>query len=88
MQPPQNSILFDQWEQCNNMIISWILNSLDPDITQSVIYSKTAKSLGDELNHRYGQSNGARMYEVQKDLSYVSQGSYDVGGYFNNVKRL
>ncbi|XP_070008498.1 uncharacterized protein [Nicotiana sylvestris] len=28
------------------------------------------------------------MYEVQKDLSSVSQGSYDVGGYFNKVKRL
>ncbi|XP_019225858.1 PREDICTED: uncharacterized protein LOC109207407 [Nicotiana attenuata] len=88
VRPPVESPLFDQWEQCNHMVISWILNSLDPDISQSVIYSKTAKGLWDELNQRYGQSNGARMYEVQKDFSSVSQGSSDVSGYFNKVKRL
>ncbi|XP_075092137.1 uncharacterized protein LOC142172426 [Nicotiana tabacum] len=70
------------------MVISWILNSLDSDISQSVIYSKTAKGLWDELNQYYGQSNGARMYEVQKDLSSVSQGYSDVSGCFNKVKRL
>ncbi|XP_019240790.1 PREDICTED: uncharacterized protein LOC109220774 [Nicotiana attenuata] len=32
--------------------------------------------------------NGAQMYEVQKDLSAVSQGSSDISGYFNKVKRL
>ncbi|XP_075074712.1 GDSL esterase/lipase EXL3-like [Nicotiana tabacum] len=64
VRPHIESPLFDQWEQCNHMVISWILNSLDPDISQSVIYSKTAKRLWDELNQRYGQSNGARMYEV------------------------
>ncbi|XP_070009450.1 GDSL esterase/lipase EXL3-like [Nicotiana sylvestris] len=64
VRPPVESLLFDQWEQCNHMVISWILNSLDPDISQSIIYSKTAKRLWDELNQRYGQSNGARMYEV------------------------
>ncbi|XP_070039657.1 uncharacterized protein [Nicotiana tomentosiformis] len=70
------------------MVISWILNYLDPDISQSVIYSKTTKGLWDELSQCYGQSNGARIYEVQKDLSLVFQGSYDVSGYFNKVKRL
>ncbi|XP_075112347.1 uncharacterized protein LOC142182201 [Nicotiana tabacum] len=59
----------------------------DPDISQSVIYSKTTKGLWDDLNQRYGQSNGARMYEVQKDLSSVSQGSH-VSEYFNKVKRF
>nr|XP_009775954.1 PREDICTED: uncharacterized protein LOC104225791 [Nicotiana sylvestris] len=88
VQPSPGSPLFEHWEQCNNMILTWILNSLDPDISQSVIYSKSAKSLWDEVNQRYGQANGAKMYEVQKDLSTISQGSSDVGSYFTRVKRL
>ncbi|XP_009768220.1 uncharacterized protein LOC107810325 isoform X2 [Nicotiana tabacum] len=88
VKPSLTSSLYEPWEQCNNMVISWILNSPDPDIAQSVIYSKSAKSLWDELNQRYGQSNGARMYEVQKDLSSISQGSSDVSGYFTRIKRL
>lgn len=64
------------------MFISWILNS------QSVIYSKSAKGLWDELNQHYGKSDDARMYEVQKDLSSASQVSSNVNGYFNKVKSL
>lgn len=86
--PPTDFPLFYQWEQCNHIAISWILNYLDPDNSQSIIYSKTVKGLWDDFNQRYGQSNGARLYEVQKDMSSVSQGSSDVSGYFNKVKRL
>ncbi|XP_019240220.1 PREDICTED: uncharacterized protein LOC109220215 [Nicotiana attenuata] len=86
VQSSPDSPLFEHWEQCNSMIISWILNSLDPDISQSVIYSKSAKSLWDELNQRYGQANGAKMYEVQKGLSTISQGSSDVGSYSLGLK--
>ncbi|XP_016512711.1 uncharacterized protein LOC107829757 [Nicotiana tabacum] len=43
----------------------------------------------EQVNHmRYGQSNGARIYEVQKDLVSVSHGSSDVSGYFKKVKRF
>ncbi|XP_070011507.1 uncharacterized protein [Nicotiana sylvestris] len=86
--PSPDSPLFKHREQCNNKIITWILNSLEPDISQSVIYSKSAKSLWDELNQRYEKANGAKMYEVQKDLSTISQGSSDVGSYFTRVERL
>ncbi|XP_019238854.1 PREDICTED: uncharacterized protein LOC109218914 [Nicotiana attenuata] len=88
VKPSLTSSLYEPWEQFNNMVISWILNSLDPSIAQSVIYSKSAKSLWDELNKRYGQSNDARMYEVQKDLNSISQGSSDVSGYSTRIKRL
>ncbi|XP_009759866.1 uncharacterized protein LOC142165429 [Nicotiana tabacum] len=49
-QPAPTSPLLDQWEQVNHMVISWILNSLDPEIAQSLIFTKTAKGIWDELN--------------------------------------
>ncbi|XP_075104928.1 uncharacterized protein LOC142179019 [Nicotiana tabacum] len=51
------------------MVISWILNALSKDIADSVIYSKTAKELWDSLEQRFGRSNGAKLYHLQKKLS-------------------
>jgi len=34
-----NSPLFPVWEQCNSMVISWLLHSVDKDIASSIIYT-------------------------------------------------
>lgn len=51
------------------MVISWLLNSLTKEIADSVIYSKMAKELWDSLEHRFGRTNGAKLYHLQKELS-------------------
>ncbi|XP_019253938.1 PREDICTED: uncharacterized protein LOC109232637 [Nicotiana attenuata] len=70
------------------MVISWILNVLSKDIADSVIYSKTAKELWDSLEQRFGRSNGAKLYHLQKELSGLVQGNSDIAGYFTKFKRL
>lgn len=36
---------FSLWKCCNNMVLSWLLNTLEPDIADSVIYSTTAHEI-------------------------------------------
>ena len=31
---------FPSWQQCNDMVISWLLNSIHPDIANNVIYAE------------------------------------------------
>ncbi|XP_070003332.1 uncharacterized protein LOC142165753 [Nicotiana tabacum] len=62
---------FKQWNRCNNMVISWILNSLSKDIAESVLYSKTANEIWKELEVRFGQCSGAQLYQLQKELSDI-----------------
>nr|XP_016453806.1 PREDICTED: uncharacterized protein LOC107778117 [Nicotiana tabacum] len=50
LQPPENSPQFTQWDRCNNMVISWLTNSLTPKIAESVQYSSTAQSIWTQLN--------------------------------------
>nr|XP_016473198.1 PREDICTED: uncharacterized protein LOC107795129 [Nicotiana tabacum] len=45
------------WNRCNDMVISWLLNSLSKNIADSVIYSKTTKDLWEDLEDRFGQLN-------------------------------
>nr|XP_009778056.1 PREDICTED: uncharacterized protein LOC104227505 [Nicotiana sylvestris] len=39
----ETSPQYRQWDRCNNMVISWLTNSLSPDIAESVQYSETAE---------------------------------------------
>ncbi|XP_076941309.1 uncharacterized protein LOC143610822 [Bidens hawaiensis] len=68
------------------MVISWILNTLNHNIRDSVLYAETAQSLWNELNSRYGQDGGARVYQLQKNLCQISQGSSDIVTYFAKMK--
>lgn len=62
--PGSDSPDFKLWDRCNNMVTSWLLNSLSKDIADSVIYSKTAEDLWKDLEDRFGQPNGAKLYHT------------------------
>ncbi|KAF5814097.1 hypothetical protein HanXRQr2_Chr03g0106681 [Helianthus annuus] len=68
------------------MVISWILNALSKDISNSVLYAQTANQIWQELNDRYGQVNGAKLYQLHKNLCEISQGNNDIATYFTKVK--
>ncbi|KAH0715242.1 hypothetical protein KY284_008147 [Solanum tuberosum] len=76
------------WSRCNDMVTSWLLNSLSKDIAASVIYSSTTRELWLSLEHRFGQSNGAKLFHLRKDLSRLIQGTNNIAGYFTKLKRL
>ncbi|XP_059310802.1 uncharacterized protein LOC132062199 [Lycium ferocissimum] len=86
--PDENSADYEQWNCCNDMVTAWLLNSLSKEIKDSVIFSKTAKGLWDSLEHRFGKSNGAKLFHLQKELSLLVQGSTDVSSYFTKIKRI
>ncbi|XP_070005209.1 uncharacterized protein [Nicotiana sylvestris] len=46
--PPDGSPLARQWKRCNDLVISWLVNSLSKDITRSVEYSEFAKDIWNE----------------------------------------
>ncbi|XP_070049340.1 uncharacterized protein [Nicotiana tomentosiformis] len=79
---------FDQWERCDDMVTSWILNSLSKYLADSLQYVRDAKELWQELEDRYDQTNGAKLYQLQKEISDLSQGTLDITGYYTKMKKL
>ncbi|XP_060190290.1 uncharacterized protein LOC132619384 [Lycium barbarum] len=79
---------FEQWNCCNDMVLSWILNALSKEIADSVMSSTTAKGLWDSMEQRFGKSNGAKLYHLQKELFVLVQGNSDIAGYFTKIKRI
>ncbi|XP_059306248.1 uncharacterized protein LOC132057641 [Lycium ferocissimum] len=87
-EPSAGTDLHRAWSRANNMVISWLLNSLSREISESVLYYSTSKDIWAELEARFGQSSGARLFQLQKELSDLTQGASDIATYFTKMKRL
>ena len=70
------------------MVTSWILNSLDRDIAGSVEYVNDALELWTELEDRYDQANGVKLYQTQKEINDLNQGILDITIYYTRMKKL
>ncbi|XP_016433975.2 uncharacterized protein LOC107760444 [Nicotiana tabacum] len=68
------------------MVLSWLLNSLSKEIAESVLYSQSANDLWSDLEDRFGQANGAKFFQLQKELSLVVHGNSSVSTYFTKMK--
>lgn len=74
--------------QCNNIVCSWLLNSISKDLTASVIYSNTAAAIWQDLENRFKQQNGPILFQLRKALTNCAQGSSSVTQYFTKLKSI
>ncbi|XP_042958069.1 uncharacterized protein LOC122293593 [Carya illinoinensis] len=86
--PASTASLFSSWLHCNNMVISWLLNSISPEIAASVLYVTTAFEIWTDLKERFSQKNGPQIFQIQKSISSLSQGQLTVSAYFTRLKAL
>lgn len=69
------------------MVACWILNSMIAELSDGFLYAQSAFELWKELSERSGQSNGPLIYQVERELSKVSQGNLTVAAYYNKMKK-
>nr|XP_009799155.1 PREDICTED: uncharacterized protein LOC104245267 [Nicotiana sylvestris] len=86
--PSPDSPLFEPWTRCNNMVVAWILNNLDREIRETVMYTESAERLWNEIEKRFGQASSIKIYHIRKEISSVSQGTFSISSYFNRIKKL
>ncbi|XP_019267218.1 PREDICTED: uncharacterized protein LOC109244564 [Nicotiana attenuata] len=87
-QPSTESPYFPYWERCNDMVKAWITNSVSTEIATSVMCFKTAKEIWKGINERFGQSNGSKYIQIQRDINSTTQGSSDIASYFTKMRSL
>ncbi|RVW41871.1 hypothetical protein CK203_081580 [Vitis vinifera] len=77
---------FPSWQRCNDMVISWLLNSIHPDIASSVIYAETASEIWADLRERFSQGNDSRIYQIKRDIVEHRQGQQSISVYYTKLK--
>ncbi|MCI35365.1 flavonol sulfotransferase-like protein, partial [Trifolium medium] len=61
------------WDRCNTMIMSWITNSVEPEIAQSVLWMDVASEMWQELKDRFYQGDVFRISNIQDEISSLKQ---------------
>lgn len=70
------------------MVTSWILNSLGRKVVESVEYVGDALDLWTELEDFYDKTNGAKLYQTQKEINDLSQGILGITTNYTRMKKL
>jgi len=86
--PGQSSPKLDQWMKCDSMVVSWLLNSMVPELSEAFLYVNSAQELWDELTEKFGESNGPLLFHLEKEISELYQGGDPVAVYYTKLKRL
>ncbi|GMI65892.1 hypothetical protein HRI_000258500 [Hibiscus trionum] len=79
---------FGAWTRANNLVSSWLLNSVSKEISASLIYHSSAADIWKDLQDRFQQNNGPRLFSLRKKLGELVQGQSSVSTYYTQLKIL
>ncbi|CAH9073979.1 unnamed protein product [Cuscuta epithymum] len=79
----------DDWMTNQSMIVSWLLNTISPDLKQTLTNYENAYQLWTDLEERYSIVDGPRIHQVKTELARCEQPKgMSVGNYYGKLKTL
>jgi hypothetical protein len=91
IQPPSETeqpIEYALWNRCNSMILSWLAHSVEHDLAKAVVYAKTVHQVWQDFKDQFSQKNAPTIYQIQKSIASLSQGTMTVSDYYKKLKDL
>ncbi|GAU29576.1 hypothetical protein TSUD_153260 [Trifolium subterraneum] len=79
---------YESWMRCNNLVLSWIQNSVNSSIAQSIVYYDVAATAWNDLKSRFSRADRVRVASLQRELYALRQDSTPVLEYFTKVRGL
>lgn len=86
--PVETNRRFAAWTKANNMVASWIVNSVVPSIAQSVMWFDNAFDIWNDLKDRYGNADVFRLSDLQEQFYATRQRDSSVTEYYTRLKVL
>ena len=76
------------WIRADNIVGTWIINSVSPKLQGSIIYRDTAFEIWIELQDTFSQGNGTKVFNIQRQIAEIHQGEQLLTDYFTRLKVL
>ena len=87
--PAEADPTYDTWDAENSMVMAWLVNSMEEDISSNYMCYPTAKELWDNVIEMYSDlENHSQVFELNLKLGEIKQGEDSVTKYFNSLKRI
>ena len=87
--PKPGDPTFDAWDEEDSLVMSWLWNSMESEISQTCLFLSTAKEVWDAIHQAYSRvTDAAQIYEIKTRISGFKQGSKSVTEYSTTMKSL
>ena len=70
------------------MVISWIMNVIEPRLHKSVVYADTTFKLWENIKKWYAVPNIPRIYRLKTEIASCKQNRQDVVDFFSKLMGL
>ncbi|CAB4285979.1 unnamed protein product [Prunus armeniaca] len=72
--PDASSPSYESWLSKDQLVMSWLLNSMERKLAEIFSYSESSFKLWETVKEMYGsQNNVARVFQLKKDISNLQQ---------------
>ncbi|KAM1635446.1 hypothetical protein PS1_013615 [Malus domestica] len=87
--PKNTSSNYEGWLCKNQLVIAWLLNSMERKIAQIFNYSKSSLLLWTTVKEMYGnQNNSAHVFQLKRDMSVIQQESKSFIQHLGSLKSM
>ena len=87
--PVFDSPEYEIWLSKDQLVMSWILNSMERNIAEIFSYSESSLDLWEALRDMYGnQNNSARIFQIQQEVNALRQDGRPFVSLLGNFKSL
>jgi len=62
--PDDDDLNRNAWERCNNLVHTWIINSITPSIAQSVVFIENAVDMWNDLKDCFMRGDRIRVAQL------------------------
>lgn len=72
--PDASSSTYESWLSKDQLVMSWLLNSMERKLAEIFSYSESSSKLWETVKEMYSsQNNAARVFQLKKDISNLQQ---------------
>jgi hypothetical protein len=87
-QPKKDSPKMEDWWTVQSMLVSWILNTVEPSLCSTISYQENAKDLWEDIKERFSVVNGPRIQQIKAELAECRQTKMTMVAYYGKLKTL
>ncbi|KAJ0834089.1 putative retrotransposon gag domain, retrotransposon Copia-like protein [Helianthus annuus] len=83
-----DEVLSSQWDRCNSVVLSWLLNSVSEELYLGQVFSKLASDVWTDLKETYDKVDGSIVYDLYKKINCITQNGSSVSEYYHKLNTM
>ncbi|KAJ0833902.1 putative transcription factor interactor and regulator CCHC(Zn) family [Helianthus annuus] len=84
----EDLVLASQWDRCNSVVLTWLLNSVSKELFLGQVFSSLASEVWEDLKETYDKIDGSVVYDLFKKINCISQNGSTVADYYNRLTTM